>query len=104
MAMQRPGAWGSWTRMRSCSGCWCRTPLRTAWAAPLLMPDAVHPPSSIVDASFVVAAHRAGLRLHVWAVADATDAQRLLSLGVDGLIVDNVRETQAMRVAFMALD
>lgn len=67
-------------------------PLRTAWAAPLLLPDAIHPPSCLVDGAFVAAAHAAGARIHVWAVKDAADADRLLSLGVDGLIVDDVAD------------
>jgi glycerophosphoryl diester phosphodiesterase len=68
-------------------------PLRTAWAAPLaplLLCDAIHPPSDIVDGGLVGAAHQAGMRVHVWAVKDASDAQRLIQLGVDGLIVDDV--------------
>lgn len=71
-------------------------PLRTAWAAPLLLPDAIHPPSQIVDRAFVDAAHQAGARVHVWAVLDAADAARLLSLGVDGLIVDDVKDIAAV--------
>jgi glycerophosphoryl diester phosphodiesterase len=67
-------------------------PLRTAWAAPLLVPDAVHPPSRMVDAGFVETAHDAGMRIHVWAVRDAVDVERLLALGVDGLIVDDVAD------------
>lgn len=67
-------------------------PLRTGWAAPLLLPDALHPPSSLVDARFMVAARAAGVRVHVWAVRDAADAERLLDLGVDGLIVDDVAD------------
>jgi glycerophosphoryl diester phosphodiesterase len=65
-------------------------PLRTAWAVPLLAPDAVHPPASIVDRAFVDAARTAGLRVHVWAVRSVDEGQRLLDLGVDGLIVDDV--------------
>ena len=64
--------------------------LRTAWQVPLLAPDAVHPPSSIVDRAFMDAARASGLRVHVYAVAGTADAQRLLDLGVDGLIVDDV--------------
>lgn len=66
-------------------------PLRTAWTAPLLVPDALHPPASIVTPALVRACREAGLRLNVWAVRDEHDAARLLALGVDGLIVDDVK-------------
>ena len=65
-------------------------PGRTAMTAPLLCPDAVHPPARIVDRAFVDAARGAGLRVHVWSVKTTQEAQRLLDLGVDGLIVDDV--------------
>jgi glycerophosphoryl diester phosphodiesterase len=66
-------------------------PLRTAWSAPLLVPDALHPPAAAVTPAFVKACRRAGLRLNVWAVQDAQEAERLLAWGVDGLIVDDVK-------------
>lgn len=65
-------------------------PLRTGLAVPLLGADAVHPPASLVDASFMAAARAAGLRVHVWDVRGPVEAQRLLDLGVDALIVDDV--------------
>ena len=64
----------------------------------MLLPDAIHPPAHIVNGGFVAAAHHAGMRVHAWAVADVGDAERLLDLGVDGLIVDDVRSVaDAMR-------
>jgi glycerophosphoryl diester phosphodiesterase len=68
-------------------------PARTAWTAPLLMPDAIHPPAAIVDRAFMMGARAAGLRVHVWSVKSNAEAQRLLDLGVDGLIVDDVAAT-----------
>ena len=65
-------------------------PSRTGWTATLLVPDAVHPPASMVDRSFVDGCRAAGMRVHVWAVPSTSEAQRLLDLGVDGLIVDDV--------------
>ena len=65
-------------------------PLRTAWAAPFLAPDAIHPPARLVDAGFMRAAREGDLRVHAWAVRDDREAERLLDLGVDGLIVDDV--------------
>lgn len=65
-------------------------PLRTGLAVPLLGADAVHPPASLVDRAFMAAARAAGLRVHVWDVRSVTEAQRLLDMGVDALIVDDV--------------
>jgi glycerophosphoryl diester phosphodiesterase len=42
----------------------------------------------VVDEPFVEAAHRAGMAVHVWTVNDAESMQRLLALGVDGIISD----------------
>jgi glycerophosphoryl diester phosphodiesterase len=66
-------------------------PLRTAWTAPLLAPDAFHPPASLVTPSLVRACKAARLRMNVWGVRDEHEAARLLAMGVDGLIVDDVK-------------
>jgi glycerophosphoryl diester phosphodiesterase len=42
----------------------------------------------VVDECFVEAAHRAGKAVHVWTVNDAESMERLLGLGVDGIISD----------------
>ena len=42
----------------------------------------------VVDDRFVEAAHRAGKAVHVWTVNDAESMERLLGLGVDGIISD----------------
>ena len=42
----------------------------------------------IVDERFVAAAHRAGKAVHVWTVNEAEAMERLLGLGVDGIISD----------------
>jgi glycerophosphoryl diester phosphodiesterase len=42
----------------------------------------------VVTPRFIAAAHRRRLPVHVWTVNDRTDMERLLDLGVDGLITD----------------
>jgi glycerophosphoryl diester phosphodiesterase len=45
-------------------------------------------PVLIVDARFVEGAHRYGLPIHVWTIDDAGEMERLLDLGVDGIMTD----------------
>lgn len=45
-------------------------------------------PLRLVTAAFVDAVHRVGAEVHVWTVNEASDMQRLLDLGVDGLVTD----------------
>ncbi len=42
----------------------------------------------VVDERFVAAAHRAGKAVHVWTINDIASMERLLDLGVDGIISD----------------
>jgi glycerophosphoryl diester phosphodiesterase len=55
--------------------------------AALQVPPA-HGEIDIVTAATVAAAHRVGLEVHVWTINDAAEIDRLLDLGVDGVMSD----------------
>jgi glycerophosphoryl diester phosphodiesterase len=43
---------------------------------------------TVVDRRFVDRAHRAGVQVHVWIVDEPAEIERLLDLGVDGIMTD----------------
>jgi glycerophosphoryl diester phosphodiesterase len=45
-------------------------------------------PLTVVNRSFVERAHRLGLGVHVWTIDDAPTMERMLDLGVDGIMTD----------------
>jgi glycerophosphoryl diester phosphodiesterase len=49
-----------------------------------------HGPVEIVTPRFVLAAHRAGLPVHVWTIDDEPTMHRLLDMGVDGIMSDEL--------------
>ena len=63
-------------------------PLRKAWLAPLFPHEARHPAHTMVDAAYMAWAHQRGYRVHTWTVDDVTEMQRLIRLGVDGIITN----------------
>lgn len=44
----------------------------------------------IVDQKLIEAAHETGLQVHVWTVNDRYEMERLLDLGVDGVVTDRI--------------
>lgn len=45
-------------------------------------------PVTIVDAKFLAAAHRAGIAVHVWTINERSEMERMIDLGVDGIMTD----------------
>jgi glycerophosphoryl diester phosphodiesterase len=45
-------------------------------------------PLTVVNRAFVERSHRLGLQVHVWTIDDAAEMERLLDLGVDGIMTD----------------
>jgi len=58
----------------------------TPYAA--LQVPVTHEGLDVVDEKLIEAAHRRGIAVHVWTVNDASEMDRLLELGVDGIISD----------------
>lgn len=63
------------------------TRLLPRWAACVQVPERFGG-RLLVDESFVAVAHDLGLQVHVWTIDEPEVMQRLLSIGVDGIMTD----------------
>lgn len=69
--------------------------LRLAGRLPGNHPRAAQVPTdagrlTVVNERFITHAHKAGVPVHVWTINDAPTMERLLDLGVDGIMTDDV--------------
>ncbi len=63
-------------------------PLRRAWLAPFVRPEARHPEHTMVDAGYVAWARGRGKLVNTWTVDERVEMRRLIGLGVDGIITN----------------
>ena len=77
-----------------------RWPLRLPASAAAQVPVR-HGRVTVVDRRFIAAAHRRGLQVHVWTIDDPAEMRRLLDLGVDGLMTDDL---EALRAVYLERD
>lgn len=85
---------GAWGVLRLRAAAWARSPGKSAVPAPRGVPCAQVPdrlgPLPVVTPRLVELAHARGQRVHVWTVDDERDMDRLLDLGVDGIMTDRI--------------
>ncbi len=72
--------------------------------APLVAVDAVQVPAKmgpvrILTQRHVAAAHAAGKQVHVWTINDRTEMERLITMGVDGIVSDRADLLKEVLVA-----
>lgn len=73
-------------------------------AVPCLQVPVRQGPLTVVDQRLVRFAHRRGLQVHVWTIDEAAEMDRLLDLGVDGIMTDRpavLREVLERRGAWV---
>ncbi|WP_433296100.1 glycerophosphodiester phosphodiesterase family protein [Actinoplanes sp. CA-030573] len=85
------------TRLRLAA--WCGVPLRPPASVVAAQVPVRHGPVTVVDRRFVRYCHRIGLQVHVWTIDDPAEMTRLLDLGVDGIMTDDL---DALRDTYLA--
>jgi len=70
--------------------------LARGWARVFVRPEALHPHHRMVDAAYMRWARQSGYRVNVWTVDDPADMQRLIALGVDGIITNHPARLRAL--------
>jgi glycerophosphoryl diester phosphodiesterase len=63
--------------------------LARAWSRAFVRPHALHPHYTMVDERYVRWAKRGGYRVNVWTVNHLAEMERLIVLGVDGIITNH---------------
>ena len=61
---------------------------RVPWGGQVAQVPVREGPLTIVNERMIERAHRRGLQVHVWTIDERAEMQRLLDLGVDGLMTD----------------
>jgi glycerophosphoryl diester phosphodiesterase len=62
--------------------------LRRGWLAGLFPHEAYHPEHTMVDTRYIARAHKQHCMVNAWTVNNPDEMQRLIALGVDGIITD----------------
>jgi len=76
---------------------WARAPLRLPASAVAAQVPVRHGRVTVVDRRFVEHCHRLGLQVHVWTIDEPAEMLRLIDLGVDGIMTDDL---SALRKAY----
>jgi glycerophosphoryl diester phosphodiesterase len=71
----------------SVAAVWC-----APWLTPRLAPrgDCAQVPRQVASGAFIRRAHALGLAVHVWTINDKAEMARLLDLGADGIMTDEI--------------
>ena len=76
---------------------WARAPLRLPASAVAAQVPVRHGRFTVADRRFVDHCHRLGLQVHVWTIDEPAEMLRLIDLGVDGIMTDDL---SALRKAY----